>query len=99
MTPSLFDATPPPAPSLFPDSPACPEVFTVRRIGASWSVLDNAGLLICAYAAGSETKARAFCADLQAAFSSGWYARDAALAAPVTPGQARDVSKREGYKP
>jgi len=74
---SLFDTTPTPAPSLFPDSPACPEVFMVRRIGASWNVLDNAGMLICAFAAGSETKARQFCQDLNDAFRKGWSARDA----------------------
>ena len=77
MTASLFDSPPAPVPSLFPDSPACPTIFEVRRIGASWNVLDNAGMLICAYSYASETKARAFCQDLNDAFRRGWYARDA----------------------
>lgn len=81
MTGSLFDSGPvPPAPSLFPSSPACPEVFSVKRIGASWSVLDRDGLLICAYSYASETKARTFCQDLNDAFRRGWYARDAVKA-------------------
>ena len=74
---SLFDVTPEPAPSLFAESPAAPEPYTVKRNGASYSVLDAAGLLALAFPCGSESTARAFCADLNAAFRLGWAARDA----------------------
>lgn len=78
----LFDAPVQPDPGLFPTSPACPTVFVTKRVGASWSVLDNSGMLVAAYPAGSEAKARQFAQDLNDAFRRGWSARDAVPAPP-----------------
>ncbi len=76
MTASLFDEPIEAAPSLFKDSPAAPEPFTVKRCGASFNVLDGSGMLVRAFPNGREQAARDYSADLNAAFASGWASRD-----------------------
>lgn len=79
MTGSLFDSGPvPPAPSLFAESPAAPDPYTVKRNGASWSVIDADGMLALAFPAGSESRAREYAVALNAAFGRGWSSRERA---------------------
>lgn len=73
---SLFPQEVPAAPSLFSDSPAAPEPYSVKRNGASWSVIDPDGMLALAFPCGSESRAREYAASLNAAFGRGWSSRE-----------------------